>query len=83
MMNKSYKIKKLCLQILIFCSFVQVYFLKIFYINLIFNIVDLILLGKNATKKKQKVDKFTYTICNSKIYKSLPLSITLFFLDGK
>ena len=55
MMNKSYKIKKLCLQILIFCSFVQVYFLKFFYSNLIFNIADLILLGKNATQKNKRL----------------------------
>ena len=83
MMNKSYKIKKTnWLQTLILCSFVQVYFLKKNYSVFIFNIVHLILLGKKNSKK-QKVDKFTYIICNSKICKSLAVSITLFFLDVK
>ena len=51
MMNKSYKITK-WLQNLILCSFVQVYFLKKNYSVLIFNIVDIILLEKNTTYKK-------------------------------
>ena len=62
MINKSY-IKKNWLQILILCSFVQVYFLKKIYSVLIFNIVDLILLEKKNSKK-QKEDKFTYIIYN-------------------
>ena len=80
-MNKCYK--KNSLQILILCSFIQVYFLKKNYIILIFNIADLILLGKKYNSKKQKADKFTYIICNSKICKSLAVLITLFFLNDK
>ena len=65
-MNKSYKIKQNCIQILILCSFVQVYFLKKIYSILIFNIADLILLEKNVIQKKN-VDKFTYIIWQKKM----------------
>ena len=53
MMNKFYKIKINWLQILIFCSFVKVYFFKKIYSILISNIADLILLRKIYNSKKK------------------------------
>ena len=50
MINKSYKIKKNCLQILILCFFFKVYFFEKIYSILIFNIASLILMEKNVTK---------------------------------
>ena len=64
-MDKSYKIKKTnWLQIFILCSFVQVYLLEKNYSVFFFNILYLIKLEKNTTKKNKKVNKFTYIIYN-------------------